>query len=277
MPNDPDQVLTHLSRAARWLVPVVSAPTFVALAIYLGLHRYSALAAHFGMSVGLLNPSLDDYLERGIRQAAISVGITAGISLALFLAHAGIRKLSHRARFAIGTGCAIVGAIALALGLIGVADLYIFSTSHPIPPMLIAAAVILVPYGAFLRRRWPNMSALAASAIAAAIIFIDTFFALWIMGVYAQNSGVAAARELDANRPVMLCAARNLALPVPVIRDRRSGCRYGYPDLRQVACGEYRCMSVRREEDGTRTVLLVNLDDDVVVTTRPGRPRSPAI
>jgi len=64
---------------------------------------------------------------------------------------------------------------------------------------------------------------------------------------------------------------------VPVIRARRSGCRYGYPDLRQVACGEYRCMSVRREEDGTRTVLLVNLDDDVVVTTRLGRPRSPAI
>src|SRR5690606_11571151 len=116
------------------------------------------------------------------------------------------------------------------------------------------------------------------SAIAASIILIDTFLALWIMGVYARNSGLAAAGEVDGQRPVTLCAGRDLALPIPAAEDDRSGCRYRYGELRQIACGEDACMFLRRERDGSRTVVLVRLDNDVVVVgTPPPRRRSPAL
>jgi|GEM_PF-2471022 len=278
MPNDPDQILIHLSRAARWLIPLFSAPTLVALAVYMGLHRYNAVTRHYGMSVGLLNPTFTDYIEKGIKPAALSVGLTAGIGLAMFLAHAGIRRLARGARLAIGTGCVVVGSVALVLGAIGMADLYVFSTTHPVPPMLVAAAVNLMPYGLFLCRRAVHFSALAGSAIAASIILIDTFLALWIMGVYARNSGLAAAGEVDGQRPVTLCAGRDLALPIPAAEDDRSGCRYRYGELRQIACGEDACMFLRRERNGSRTVVLVRLDNDVVVVgTPPPRRRSPAL
>ena len=64
----------------------------------------------------------------------------------------------------------------------------------------------------------------------------------------------------------------DLALPIPAAEDDRSGCRYRYGELRQIACGEDACMFLRRERDGSRTVVLVRLDNDVVVVGTPPPP-----
>lgn len=271
MPNDPDYLLANMSRAARWLLPFFSAPILVALAAYLGLQRLRAGVDHFGMSLGLLDPSVTDYVEWGIGITAMSVFVFALIGLVLFLAHSRVRKTSPATRRIIGIACLSVGGLALVPGLTNR-----FAPADPIVPMFLAAGVNLAPYGWSLWRggRGPGGRP-TGRAIAATIILINVVLALWITGAHARLSGVALAEAIAESPAVTLCVQKDLGATGAATangKDGKGGCGRRYPDLRQIACGDSRCLFAQKREDGGYSVFLIHLNDEVSITTETGSP-----
>ena len=270
MTNDPDYLLANMSRAARWLLPFFSAPLLVALAAYLGLQCLYAKVDRFGMSLGLLDPSVADYVERGIGLTAMSVLIAALLGLVVFAAHSRVRRARFAVRRLIGMVCLWVGCLALVLGGLGWFGRLVFSEVHPVVPMFLAASVNLAPYGWFLWRGRGPGSKPTGLAIAAAIILINTVLALWITGVYARLSGVAAAETIDESPAVTLCVKQDLGATGAAAVTGEEGCGRRYPNLRQIACGDTRCLFAQKQENGAYSVFLVHLDGEVTITTQTG-------
>jgi hypothetical protein len=269
MPNDPDHLVGNVSKAARWLLPFFSAPILVALDAYLGLQRLQGQLGHFGMTVALLNPSIPDYIERGVGITARSVFVVALIGLGLFTAHSLVRRATPATRRHIGAACVVTGLPVLALGLVGWLNWFIYSDMYPVVPMLTALGSNLFIYGLYLRKRTQTPATATSRAIAATLILINSYLAIWIMGIYAQLTGVALARDIDRNPPLTLCADRPLGIPGGLAAHEQGPCRHRYPGLRQVACGDTRCLFAHRDPDGNHTVFLVHLGEDIVITSRP--------
>lgn len=270
MPNDPDYLLANMSRAARWLLPFFSAPLLVALAAYLGLQCLYAQVDRFGMSIGLLDPSVADYVERGFGLTAMSVLIAALLGLVVFAAHSRVRRARFAMRRLIGMVCLWVGCLALVLGVLGWSGRFIFSDAHPIVPMFLAVSANFVPYGWFLWRGRGPGSKPSGLAIAAAVILINTVLALWITGVYARLSGVNAAETIDDSPVVTLCVQQDLGATGVAAVSGEEGCGRRYPNLRQIACGDTRCLFAQKLENGAYSVFLVHLDGEVTITTQTG-------
>lgn len=270
MPNDPDYLLANMSRAARWLLPFFTAPVLVSLAAYLGLQCLHAQVDHFGMDLGLLDPSVTDYVEHGIGITAMSVFVVALIGLVLFLTHSRVRKVNRDTRRLIGRGCLGVGGLALLLGVIGLTELVTYSRVYPVSPILLAVGVNLAPYGWFLWWGRGLGGRTGGRAVAAAIILINTVLGLWITGMYARLSGVALAERIDESPAVTLCLKKDLGAAGLAAETGRGDCGRRYPGLRQIACGDTRCLFAQKRDDGGYSVFLVHLDKEVTIIAETG-------
>ncbi|MEV5414206.1 hypothetical protein AB0K60_35895 [Thermopolyspora sp. NPDC052614] len=275
MSNSPDHLVGIMSRAARWLLPYFSAPILVALSAFLGVQRIQGQLEYFRMSSGLLDPSIPDNIERGVGVTARSVFIVALIGLGIFIVHAQVMKASPALRRRIGAVCVLAGVPALVLGLLGWFGVFFYSSRYPVVPMLTAMGGNLSVYGLHLRRHagagttgatGGTGATATGRAIAATLILINSYLAIWIMGVFAHLTGFSLAADIDRNPAITLCAARPLGLPGGSVEGGVEGCEHRYPGLLLVACGDTRCVFARKGDDGGYSAFLVHVAEDVVIT-----------
>ncbi|MCA1605581.1 MAG: hypothetical protein LC775_08960, partial [Acidobacteria bacterium] len=176
------------------------------LLAYFGWIRIKAYYGYFGISPGLLNLSIPDYVLRStdVTFGAVARLLAVGVVLIVLdqLIVACIRRWGAGGReYWIRIIIAAMGLVLLTIGLLAALGLL----GHEVGlPSTLGAVVLMV--GAFLVLRFgsvmPHRRVLPEQSLAkglAIIIVTLVFAAFWVATLYAQDLGEQAAKAVDAN------------------------------------------------------------------------------
>jgi hypothetical protein len=179
----------------RSIVEIVAPATLItALLAYIGWIRNQAYYGYFGISQGVLKPSLQDY---AFRSADVSFGATArlvvcalilvGVDRAIALLRAKV-PAGKVLRFTVG-GIAAVGSISFMAGLLLLLGVVPATVLSPF-----VGAVLLGVGAVLVVRFWSP--ALEIKMILYVVLALGLF---WAGTLYAQDLGQQAARGVDAD------------------------------------------------------------------------------
>lgn len=172
----------------------VAAPATVitALLVYIGWIRNQAYYGYFGISQGVLKPSVQDYALRSVdvtfgavARIAVCALLFLGVDRAVSLLR-GRSATGRLARYAVA-GIVVVG---IASFLVGLLFLVGFDPAFPIAPFGGAA---LLGAGAILVIRFWS-AAKSARGVLYVVLFLGLF---WAGTLYAQDLGQRAARGVE--------------------------------------------------------------------------------
>ncbi|WP_433333289.1 hypothetical protein [Spirillospora sp. CA-294931] len=178
---------------------VAQTTALVAVLYYFGWARSNALLGHLGIDPALTRWSATDYALRSVSVVVRPLVIVAILVLCLRLAHRLLTREVERRDAAGGTRAAsvvgltlvIAGLVLTVAGLLGFADVVVFSARYPLVPMILGAGVGLIAYG--LQYLGPGEARISGISMAVLIALAVTLI-LWTVSVYAGLAGRDAAR-----------------------------------------------------------------------------------
>jgi hypothetical protein len=171
-----------------------------ALLYYFGWARSAALFGWFGVDVGVLELSFQDYLLRSVLSAFWPAVAVAVVALVALRAH---RLLARsRRRVLLGRALALGGGVLVVVGLAAVAGWITFLTSWPVVPVGLLAGVVLVVSGTRLAGPAPvpgapEPEALVSWRLPVAVVLV--LLAFWSVSGFATYRGVARAHAVAAD------------------------------------------------------------------------------
>lgn len=186
----------------------VVAPTTVitALLVYIGWIRNQAYYGYFGVSQGVLKPSLQDYALRSVDVTfgAVTRLVSFGLIFLAFdwgMSQIAKRSGGHKAVRWLIVVLVMVGLVSVIVGL-----LFILGVTPGFVPSPVVGAIILGAGVVLLLRFGPLAvgAARTAGIIATATLYATLVLALfWAATLYAQDLGQRAAQGVDADPSVL--------------------------------------------------------------------------
>jgi hypothetical protein len=197
-PRRPDRRPWDLARVLEVVAGLGGAAGLTgALLYYFGWARSSALFGWFGVDVGVVKLSFQDYLLRSVGSAYwpfATVGVVALLAL-------GVHRILVRARgrAALGRALALSGGLLVLVGLAAVARWITFLTTWPVVPTGMLTGVLLLIYGIRLAgpgtvSRTPVAEALVSWRLPVGVVLVSLTF--WSVAGYATYRGVARAEAI---------------------------------------------------------------------------------
>jgi hypothetical protein len=282
-PDGADSKLEHWLK----LVSTVVAPTTVltALLFYFGYVATTAEFLYFGVTLGSLGLSTQDFLLRSVAVLYVPLGLVLVVTLGLLWLHSTVvqRLEADTTR----TGWHVVAAVLLVAGgglfirgVVGVAVPNVART-EPIAmtPLCLGFGTAAVAYGRFLlrydrpqpvdwSRRWPEV---ASVAVVVGLLLVSLFWAAnSFAAAYGRGRAQALAERLNTRPAVVLDTRERLYLayegvdetPLPVAADQDF--RYRYRGLRVLAESNGRIFLLPEQwTPETGAVVVVPANGDV--------------
>jgi hypothetical protein len=268
------------ARPAQYYVELIAsfagaAGLFGALLFYFGWTRVAATYRYFGIEIGLLDLSFQDYLLRSIRSTYFPLLGIGVLGLGAVLLHGRIIGFA-RAR-ALGVGLVVLGVVGVLVGLVANVGLVTFRSTWPIVPAILLAGTLACVYGAvLLYRSTANATAgtgsipIAARLLAASVLLLLVF---WLVSSYASNRGIrnatAIVRELAARPGVVLLSEQDLhlrgsGLTVQALSGDDAAYRYCYSGLRYlIRSGSRHFLLPEYWQRGRDPVLVIRDSDSI--------------
>jgi hypothetical protein len=195
-----------------------SATLIGALLYYFGWARAAATFRYFGIEIGLLDLSFQDYLLRSVRSTYFPLLTLVVIWLAALLLH----RLIAGSRLVSPTGITLVAVGIAALVVGGLANFgYIrFSTAWPVIPALLLAGALACSYGADLLMTaggtGPDVRRSVPASERALVGVVLVLLLFWLVSSYANFRGtrnaIAIDRDLELRPGVVVLSAGDLHL-----------------------------------------------------------------
>ena len=239
------------------IVSQVAASTglLLALMVYFGWVRTGVLFDVFGISLGSLGLSPQDYALRSVIATIRPLVVVLLLLLLVRPVHwlvIGRVRAGGRLGRALPIVIIVLGGVVAAVGLAGFSGLIILAVEWPLVPMFLGLGVLLVAYGATLqpvvhgarpvpvtRRTGSTAFAVLQRVVLAATLVLTLF---WSAATFAQLDGAEEAERI-ARRPTVLPGAVVFSphrlyldlpgvreIPLPAEEERRY--RYRYDGLR---------------------------------------------
>lgn len=219
-----------------------------ALLFYFGWARAASTFSYFGIELDVLDLSFRDYVLRSVGSAYWPAVVTLVVVLFGLALHQMLGQ--RRNTLAIGLPLAVLGAIAIALGVGAVAGIIRFRTPWPIVPVLLLSGTVISAYGAWwIRRRNVVIAAETdggtrrESVVRAVVTMLILILCFWTVSSYAAYRGLQVAQDLSANlsgRPaVVLLSRKDLRITGSgalreQVSDSSARYRYCYTGLRLI-------------------------------------------
>ena len=175
-----------------------------ALFVYFGFVRTSAFFKYFGISIGVLKFSVQDYVLNSVGVSFGAVARLALVGVLLIALDQGVavalarRAAGDRTARALGWTLTASGAVLVVLGLMSAVSRAVAAVLDPLigSVLLALGAIVMRRFGsAFLGDR-DGSSGRRASVLTAVVLVISGF---WAVTIYAQELGLEAARSIDAS------------------------------------------------------------------------------
>ena len=184
----------------------VIAPVTVltALFVYFGFVRTSAFFGYFGVNLGVLKLSIQDYALRSVDVSFGAVARLALVGVLLIVLDQGVAVALARRAAGDGTDRALrwtltaSGAVLVVLGLTSAVNRAVAAVLDPLigSVLLALGAIVMLRFGsAFLGDR-DGSSGRRASVLTAVVLVISGF---WAATIYAEDLGLEAAQSIDAS------------------------------------------------------------------------------
>jgi hypothetical protein len=245
-----DAVITPSEGFSRlWkIVGQLVAPTTLVtvLLIYFGWVRTSVIYEVFGISYSTLGLTVDDLLFRSVSTTFTPVALVLLLMVVVRPAHILTVRLQHTNSITerlIPWMVSVAGALVTAAGLLGFTRIVQYAVEWPIVPIGLGLGLLLLSYGAVLRRatrteaaadppshgaatearppsgtatRSPDGQDLLQRVALAAVVLLCAF---WALAVFAQLNGISAAEQI-ARQPrslpgVVIYAPKRMHLSGP--------------------------------------------------------------
>ncbi|MEU6155769.1 hypothetical protein ABZ816_37860 [Actinosynnema sp. NPDC047251] len=256
--TEPGKVLASIGQ--------VVAPTTVAtgLMFFFGWSHAFWFFDYFGVHASTLELSVHDYLIRSVNGLFVPLVVGAlAVSALLWLG-----KRDFTARW-LTIGATALGVLLTAVGLVNVFGWRLFAVHFAVPPLCLAAGVLLLAH---------NGKARGVAVWTAAFVMI-TLSLFWAVNDYSAAVGVAQARAVQAELPTypeaVLYSAKSLNLRVSGVRETDYGTpdaayRYRYDGLKLVvrSGGQYLFLPASWAP-GSGVAVLVPRTDSVRVEFGP--------
>jgi len=175
-----------------------------ALFVYFGFVRTSAFYGYFGVNLGVLKLSIQDYVLRSVDVSfgavsrlalvgALLIALDQGVAVALTRRAAG----DHGDR-ALRWTLTASGAVLLVLGLTSAVSREVTAVLNPLigSALLALGAIMMVRFGSALLGDRDGSSGRRASVLTAVVLVISGF---WAATLYAHELGQEGARNTDAS------------------------------------------------------------------------------
>lgn len=187
-------------------VSAVIAPVtaLTALFVYFGFVRTSAFFGYFGINLGVLKLSVQDYVLRSVHVSfgavvrlalvgALLIALNQGVALILARRAAGERT-DRALRWTLTTS----GAVLVVLGLTSAVNRAVTAVLNPLigSALLALGAIMMLRFGSTLLGNRDGSSGHRTSVLTAVVLVIAGF---WAATIYAQDLGLEAARSIDAS------------------------------------------------------------------------------
>lgn len=223
--DESPEVVTRLVRIAGSIV----APTTLlsALLIFFGASHAVFFYRYFGVNSTVLGLGTQDYLMRSVQGLFVPLAVVAGVGLLVLWGLPPLRARweaagSPRARVVVTT---VLGVALSGVGVWGIFARTVFQFHFAVPPLCLAAGVLLLSAAARLQRRRRGRTRGESVAIAEWImVFVLVGLSLfWVASDYSAAVGTSQARAAEAKlatypNAVVFSAAR-LGLQGPGIRE----------------------------------------------------------
>lgn len=196
-----------VSTSMKVLAEIVAPTTVItALLVYIGWIRNQAYYGYFGVSQGVLKPSVQDYALRSVDVTfgAVARLVAFGLMFLAFdwaMSQAAKRSRDHKVVRWLIIGTALLGLVLVVVGL-----LFILGVTPGLVPSAVAGAVLL-GVGVVLILRFGPLAVGARRTtgfVATATLYTTLILALfWAATLYAQDLGQRAARGVDEDPSVL--------------------------------------------------------------------------
>lgn len=175
-----------------------------ALFVYFGFVRTSYFFSYFGVNMGVLKLSVQDYVLRSVEVSFGAVARLALFGTLLIVLDRGVAMVLAR-RVALGRmdralrwTLAAVGVVLVVLGLTSAVNEAVVAVLNPLigSAVLAAGAIVVLRFGSTLLQNLDGSSRRRTSVLTAAVLVISGF---WAATIYAQDLGLEAARNIDTS------------------------------------------------------------------------------
>jgi hypothetical protein len=249
-----------------------------ALAYYFGWARSHAYLRYFGLDTSAVDFSTADYVLRSVSAAYWPLMVLGMLVVLALTLHPLIRTALDRAGDWRGRYLAVAATVGV--GMIGVAvaglyNVWVFTRSIPVVPLLLTAGIAVVGYSWTLRPSGPSRRAgdllRKAQLVALAGLIAGGLF--WTCGSYAMSVGETIAREYAEDLPyeaeVLVFSAQRLGLAGPGVQvdpigGEDSTHRFRYTGLRLLLRSGDRYFLLAKEwRPGGDSVFILSESDEV--------------
>jgi hypothetical protein len=286
----PDQVSMNVLQVLSVILP--PGALVIALGFWFGLNLTDSRAAYFGLDASSLGFTTTDYVARSPDAAFVPVAVVLICWLALIALHAGVSYLirsGHSAvLFVAARATAGVGIVALGIAVWMMFRPLPFRTHYLLPPLLLAAAVGMIGYGAWVAQRIGAKSeaeveqrlprwAYTGRIVVVMLVVLSLF---WAASLYARALGNGRAATLAANldqRPsVTIFSKESLAIAADgvvakPITEPESAYRFRYDGLKLlVRSGDKYFLLPQNWTRKTGVALVIRDTPDIRVEFGPG-------
>lgn len=276
-PDPAERRLAALDTASKIAAPVT---VLTALLVYIGWTRTNAYFGYFGVDSSLLSLSVQDYMLRSVASSFVAVTRFVTFALILVALDLGFKRLmtvatGPFANIRLRQALALLGVVLAAIGLCVaiIPEVAVIAGPYIGAASLVIGAVVLLRFGPSLAPAHNGREIALpgrVTGLAAAVCLIAAF---WAVTLYAQDLGVAAAKNADGS-PELLSDASVLSdkpLDIPgdqviVTRNALLGDQtgYRYSGLRVLAYSSGRWFMITGRRPGERSTVIVLRDLDTL-------------
>jgi len=175
-----------------------------ALFVYFGFVRTSVFFGYFGVSMGVLQLSVQDYVLRGVDVSFGAVARLALVGVLMIAVDQGVvvalarRVAGDRTDRTLQWTLTALGAVLVVLGLTSAVSRAVAAVLDPLigSALLALGAIVMLRFGSALLGDRDGSSGNRTSVLTAVVLVISGF---WAATIYAQDLGLEAARSIDAS------------------------------------------------------------------------------
>lgn len=279
--GDPEPTTTtpggdSTGRYVELLTNVAGSATLIgALLYYFGWARAAATFRYFGIEIGVLDLSFQDYLLRSVRSTYFPLLTVVVIWLAALFVHRALK--GSRVATAAAAVLIVAGVAGVVVGVLANFGRIVFPTAWPVIPALLLVGAVACSYGAVLLPKGrdgtdgPRSVPPFARALIGGVLLLLLF---WFVSSYANyrgtNNALAIDRDLESRPGVVVLSAADLHLrgdgvTAETLEGEDSAYRFCYSGLRYlVRSGGRQFLLPEHWQRGRDPVTVIRETDSVL-------------